>query len=59
MLRFLGENKTSLVLTEVHLVACDNYIGGKSLTHKLFRTYFYWLTLLKDSVEFVKMCDRC
>lgn len=59
MLRFLGEHESALVLAEVHKGAYNNQIGGKTLTHKLLRVRYYWHTLMKDNIAFIKGCDKC
>lgn len=58
MLRCLGEYKITLVLTEVHQGTCDNYIGRRTLAHKLLREIYYCPTLMKDSEKFVQKCDK-
>lgn len=59
MLRCLGEEETSLVLLEVHECVCGSHIGGRALAAKLLRAGYYWPTMIQDSVEFVKKCDKC
>lgn len=58
MLRCLGEHETALVLVEVHMGACSSQIGKKGLTHKLLREGYYWPTLMKDDITFIKRCDQ-
>lgn len=59
MLRCLGEHETTLVLVEVHKGAYSSHICEKALTHKLLRAGYYWYTLIKDNITFVKRCDQC
>lgn len=59
MLRCLGEDETNLVLLEVHEGVCGSHIGGRALAAKLLRAGYYWPTMLQDSSEFVKKCDKC
>lgn len=58
MLGYMGEHEIILVLVEVHKGACNNHIEGKALTHKLLREGYYWPTLMKDIIIFVKKCDK-
>jgi len=59
MLRYLGEDETSLVLLEVHEGVCGSHVGGRALDKKLLRAGYYWFMLLNDCTEFVKKCDKC
>lgn len=59
MLRCLGEDETALVLTKIYQGTCGIHIGERSLTHKLLTVYYYWPTLMKHSVEFMRKCDKC
>lgn len=58
MLQCLMEYETAQFLPEFHQRACDNHISGKPLAHKLLRTSYYCLTLLKDNVAFVNKFDQ-
>lgn len=59
MLQCFSEHETLLVLTEVHKGACSSHISGKALAHKLLRAWYYWHTLMKDIIAFVKRYDQC
>jgi hypothetical protein len=59
LLRCLGEEETHLVLFEVHEGVCGSHIGGRVLAAKLLRAGYYWPTMLQDSSNFVKKCDKC
>jgi ribonuclease HI len=59
LLRCLGEDETQLVLLEVHEGVCGSHIGGRALAAKLLRAGYYWPTMLQDSSDFVKKCDKC
>lgn len=43
-----------MVLAHVHEGACSSHLGGKALVHKLLREWYYWHTLMKDNITFVK-----
>lgn len=58
ILQCLGEHEITLVLASVHKGPRHNHIGKKTLAHKLIRVEYYWPTLLKDNVSFVKKCDQ-
>lgn len=59
MLQCIGKYAITLVFAKVHQAAYDNHIGDKAVAHKLLREGYYWPTLLKENVYFVKKCDQC
>lgn len=59
MLRCFGENKTNLVLLEVHEGVCGSHIDGRALSAKLLKAGYYWPIMLQDCANFVKKCDKC
>ncbi|GAA0185114.1 hypothetical protein LIER_32402 [Lithospermum erythrorhizon] len=44
-------------LTEVHESWCGSHIGARSLAIKITRAGYYWPTLIKDALSYVKKCD--
>lgn len=58
MLRFLGENETSMVLMEFHKGVRGSHIGSGALAHKLLRSGYFWLTMMKYNVKFINKCDK-
>ena len=58
-LKCLAPNKATYVLREKHEGACGNHSGPQSLVGKMIRASYFWLTMQKDAVEFVKKCDKC
>lgn len=47
------------MLSEIHKGICRNYSGGKTLAQKTLRQGYYWPTMNKDAINFVKKCDQC
>ncbi|GAA0169555.1 hypothetical protein LIER_24009 [Lithospermum erythrorhizon] len=47
------------MLVEIHDGWCRSHIGARSLAIKVTRVDYYWPTLVKDSVAYVKRCDAC
>ena len=59
MMRCMDDHETTLVLVEVHKGACNNHIGRKGLAYKLLMAGYYWPTLMKYIIAFIKRCDQC
>ncbi|GAA0152367.1 hypothetical protein LIER_10868 [Lithospermum erythrorhizon] len=47
------------ILFAVHNGWYGSHIGGRSLALKITRTGFFWPTLSKDAMMYVKTCDAC
>uniref|UniRef100_A0A2N9IAL2 Uncharacterized protein n=1 Tax=Fagus sylvatica TaxID=28930 RepID=A0A2N9IAL2_FAGSY len=58
-LRCLDKAKANYVMREVHEGICGNHSGARSLVHKLVRAGYYWLTMQKDAVSYIRACDKC
>ena len=58
-LRCLIPEEADYVMQEVHKGICGNHSGSRSLVHKLIRAGYYWPTIQKDAIAYVKTCDKC
>ena len=58
-LRYLAPDKANYVLREVHLGACGNHSGARSLIHKVVRAGYYWPTIQANTKAYVRICDQC
>ena len=45
-------------MREVHEGICKNHPGARSLVHKLIQVGYYWPTMQKDVITYVKVCDK-
>ena len=59
LLKCLRPSEADYALWEVHEGICENYLGARSLSHKLLHQGYYWPTMHHDSIEYVRKCDRC
>ncbi|RDY14220.1 pol, partial [Mucuna pruriens] len=59
LLRCLDQVDSPYVLKEVHEGICGTHIGGKALASKIARAGYYWPTLKRDCMDYVKKCDKC
>ena len=58
-LRCLSPEETNYVIREVHERICGNHSRARALAHKLIRAGYYWPSLLHDTTQYVKTCDKC
>ncbi|RDX72392.1 Gypsy retrotransposon integrase-like protein 1, partial [Mucuna pruriens] len=59
LLRCLDEEDSPYVLREVHEGICGTHIGGRALASKIARAGYYWPTLKRDCMDYVRKCDKC
>ena len=57
--RCLIPEEVDYVMREVYKGVCENHFGSQLLLHKLFQARYYWLTMQKDVIAYVKACDKC
>ncbi|GMH21491.1 hypothetical protein Nepgr_023333 [Nepenthes gracilis] len=56
---YLTPEEADYALGEVHLGICGSHVGGKNLAFKIMRQGYYWPSMKKDALEFVKKCESC
>jgi hypothetical protein len=59
LLKCLSETKAYLAISNTHIGACGSHQAGDKMKWLLFRQGMYWLTMLKDFIEFAKSCQKC
>ncbi len=57
--RCLDKLEAEYMMKKVHEGICSNHSGARSLVHKLVRAGYYWPTMQKDAVSYVRDCDKC
>lgn len=59
LLRCATEEEVTYIIREIHEGICENHSRGRSLANKILRAAYYCTTMSKDSMAFVKKCDKC
>lgn len=59
LLRCVSNEKSKLLLEEVHEGFCGDHARGQSLTKNILRQGYFWPTMNEDSKEYVQKCDKC
>lgn len=59
LLKCVSDTKAQEIMKEVHGGICSSHVGGKALATMILRTSYYWSTMKRDSVEYVKKCNKC
>ena len=48
-----------LILEELHEGICGSHTGGRSLSHRSLTLGYWWSSMHKEALEYVKKCDQC
>ncbi|RDX62670.1 Tf2-9, partial [Mucuna pruriens] len=59
LLKCIDTNTVEYVIREVHEGICGTHVGGRALASKIARASYYWPTLKKDCMEYIRRCDKC
>ncbi|XP_052185167.1 uncharacterized protein LOC127796806 [Diospyros lotus] len=59
LLKCIRPSEADYILREIHEGICESHIGARTLSQKAFRQGYYWPTMVKDSEQLVRTCDRC
>ena len=55
----LGSDEVEYALREIYEGIYGQHMGRRSLIHKALTQGFYWPTMKKEVVNFVRKCDKC
>jgi len=59
LLKCITNKQVKYVLTEIHEGVCGNHSGARTMTSKVLKEGYYWLTVQGDCAEYVKKCSKC
>ena len=47
------------LINDIHSGECGHHSSSRTIAGKVFRSGFYWPTVLQDAAEIVQACDAC
>ena len=59
LLRCVDVKEASEIMVEIHSGICGSHMNGHVLSKKILRAGYYWLTMERDSIQFVRKCHQC
>jgi len=59
LLRCIDARQATAVMSEVHSGVCGPHMNGYVLAKKILRASYYWLTMERDCISFVRKCHQC
>lgn len=57
--RCAAEAESKKLLESCHSAPYKGHLGGEKTARKVLKYGFFWPTLLKDVVNYVRSCDKC
>jgi hypothetical protein len=57
--RCVGDHEIQSIMWHCHGSPCGGHHSGPRTAAKVLQSGFFWPTLVKDCLEFVKTCDEC
>ncbi|XP_071926099.1 uncharacterized protein [Coffea arabica] len=54
LLRCIDEDEAQYMMKEVHSGVCGPYMNGHLLAKKIMRTGYFWITMERDCIDFVR-----
>lgn len=57
LLHCIHSLEANFALQDVHEGIYGGHVGGYALAYKIMRQGYYWLSILKDAMEYVQCCD--
>ncbi|XP_075075865.1 uncharacterized protein LOC107793672 [Nicotiana tabacum] len=59
LLRCINAKEASTIMAEVHSGVCGPHMNGYVLAKKILRAGYYWLTMERNCINFVRKCHQC
>ncbi|XP_016168924.1 uncharacterized protein LOC107611524 [Arachis ipaensis] len=59
LLKCIETGDTEYILHEIHEGCCSHHIGGRTLAQKIIRAGYFWPSIIRDSIQTVRNCDKC
>ena len=59
LLRCLDEIEAKVALQEIHEGICATHASGHMMTRQLQRSGYFWMTMEKDCIDYVRKCHKC
>nr|XP_027120512.1 uncharacterized protein LOC113737482 [Coffea arabica] len=59
LLRCIDEDEAQYMIKEVHSGVCGPHMNGHLLAKKIMRIGYFWLSMERDCIDFVRRCIKC
>ncbi|XP_015159888.1 uncharacterized protein [Solanum tuberosum] len=59
LLRCVDATEATRLLEEIYAGTCGPHMNGFTLAKKILRAGYFWMTIERDSIQFVQKCHQC
>ncbi|XP_061965340.1 uncharacterized protein LOC133689500 [Populus nigra] len=59
LLRCLDEIEAKVALQQIHEGICATHASGHMMARQLQRSGYFWMTMEKDCIDYVRKCHKC
>jgi hypothetical protein len=59
LLRCLDEIEAKVALQEIHEGICATHASGHMMARQMQRSGYFWMTMEKDCIDYVRKCHKC
>ena len=59
LLRCVDKGEATKVMREIHEGECGSHSSGHTLSRQIMRAGYYWITMERDCIDYVRKCHKC
>ena len=59
LLRCVEAKEANKIMAEVHEGVCGTHASGHTLTRQIQRAGYFWMTIERDCIDYVRKCHKC
>src|SRR4051812_39434079 len=59
LLRCVDRKEAEILMREIHEGSFGTHTNGHTMTRKILRAGYYWLTMESDCYQYAKRCHKC
>ena len=59
LLRCVNADEAKKIIHEIHEGVCGTYVSEHVMARQIMRAGYYWMTLEKGCINYVRKCHKC
>ena len=59
LLRYVDSSKANRIVEEIHEGVCGTHANVHKMARQVMRAGYYWLTLERDYIQYIRKCHKC
>lgn len=57
-MKCLEKEEVAYTLVEMHEGIIGQHLGARAMANKVLKDGYYWMTIVHDAKEYLKICDK-